>query len=64
MVADTLRDLKVQRIGHGVNAIKDANLVAEIADKGIVLEVRSKNCVMQASRSRYQLMIRHSSAPQ
>jgi len=39
MVADTLRDLKVQRIGHGVNAIKDANLVAEIADKGIVLEV-------------------------
>lgn len=39
MVADTIRDLDVARIGHGVNAIHDANLVAEIADKGITLEV-------------------------
>ena len=39
MVADTLHDLKVQRIGHGVNAIQDANLVAELADKGVTLEV-------------------------
>jgi len=39
MVADTIRDLKVERIGHGINARHDANLLAEIADKGIVLEV-------------------------
>lgn len=39
MVADTIRDLKVQRIGHGVNAIRDPELVAQIADAGIVLEV-------------------------
>ncbi|AGI69164.1 adenosine deaminase Add [Octadecabacter antarcticus 307] len=39
MVADTIRDLKVQRIGHGVNAIRDPQLVAQIADAGIVLEV-------------------------
>ncbi|MEN8918521.1 MAG: adenosine deaminase [Octadecabacter sp.] len=39
MVVDTINDLKVKRIGHGVNAIHDANLVAEIADKGITLEV-------------------------
>lgn len=39
MVADTIHDLKVARIGHGVNAIKDVKLVAEIADTGVVLEV-------------------------
>lgn len=39
MVADTIRDLRVERIGHGVNAIKDAALVGEIAEKGITLEV-------------------------
>jgi adenosine deaminase len=39
MVADTITDLKVQRIGHGVNAIHDPKLVAQIADSGIVLEV-------------------------
>ena len=39
MVADTLRDLRVQRIGHGINAIKDPALVDRIAEAGIVLEV-------------------------
>lgn len=39
MVADTIRDLDVERIGHGVNAIHDPALVDEIAEKGIVLEV-------------------------
>ena len=39
MVADTLRDLKVQRIGHGVNAIKDAQLVDLLAQSDVTLEV-------------------------
>jgi adenosine deaminase len=39
MVADTITDLKVQRIGHGVNAIHDPKLVAQITDSDIVLEV-------------------------
>ena len=39
MVADTIRDLKVARVGHGINAIKDLALVDEIAEQGIVLEV-------------------------
>ncbi len=39
MVADTIRDLKVERIGHGINAIKDASLVKQIAEQGITLEV-------------------------
>lgn len=39
MVADTLRDLRVSRIGHGVNAIKDRALVEQLAETGIVLEV-------------------------
>ena len=39
MVADTLRDLRVARIGHGINAISDLGLVEEIAEKGVVLEV-------------------------
>lgn len=39
MVADTLRDLKVQRIGHGINAIKDPALVSKIVESGVVLEV-------------------------
>ncbi len=39
MVADTIRDLRVERIGHGINAIKDTNLVEQIVDAGIVLEV-------------------------
>ena len=39
MVADTITDLKVQRIGHGVNAIHDPKLIAQIADSDVVLEV-------------------------
>lgn len=39
MVADTLRDLAPERIGHGVNAIKDLALVDRIAEQGITLEV-------------------------
>ena len=38
-VRDAIRDLGVERIGHGVRAIEDLALVDEIAEKGIVLEV-------------------------
>lgn len=50
MVADTLRDLRVERIGHGINAIKDAKLVDLIADTGVTLEVcPGSNVFLQAS---------------
>ncbi len=39
MVADTLRDLRPERIGHGINAIHDEALVDTLAETGIVLEV-------------------------
>ncbi len=39
MVADTLRDLRPERIGHGINSWKDLALVDQIAEQGIVLEV-------------------------
>jgi adenosine deaminase len=39
MVADTLRDLGPERIGHGINAIRDMALVERIAEAGVVLEV-------------------------
>lgn len=38
-VRDAVRDLEVERIGHGVRAIEDLSLVDELAEKGIVLEV-------------------------
>lgn len=38
-VRDAIRDLKVERIGHGVRAIEDLALVDEIAEAGITLEV-------------------------
>jgi adenosine deaminase len=38
-VRAALRDLEVERIGHGVRAIEDLALVDELAEKGIVLEV-------------------------
>lgn len=38
-VRDAIRDLGVERIGHGVRAIEDLALVDEIAEKGVVLEV-------------------------
>ena len=39
MIADTLRDLRPQRIGHGINAIHDLGLVDKLAEDEIVLEV-------------------------
>ncbi|WP_368186681.1 adenosine deaminase [Aestuariibius sp. HNIBRBA575] len=39
MVQDTIRDLKVERLGHGINASKDPALIDEIVEKGITLEV-------------------------
>jgi adenosine deaminase len=37
-VRDAIRDLNVERIGHGVQAITDLALVDEIAEAGITLE--------------------------
>ena len=49
MVADTIRDLKVARIGHGIGAIDDAALVDEIVANQIVLEVcPGSNVVLNA----------------
>lgn len=39
MIRDTMDDLRVQRIGHGVRAIEDAKLVTYLADSGMVLEI-------------------------
>ncbi|WP_377511993.1 adenosine deaminase [Octadecabacter sp. R77987] len=50
MVADTLRDLRVERIGHGINAVQDAKLVDLIVDTGVTLEVcPGSNVFLQAS---------------
>jgi len=38
-VGDAVRDLGVERIGHGVRAIEDLALVDELAERGTVLEV-------------------------
>ncbi|WP_224826407.1 adenosine deaminase [Cognatishimia sp. MH4019] len=38
-VRDAWRDLRVERIGHGVHAIQDPALVDELAEAGVVLEV-------------------------
>ena len=38
-VRDALRDLRVERIGHGVRAVEDLALVDRLAEDGIVLEV-------------------------
>jgi adenosine deaminase len=38
-VREAIRTLPVKRIGHGVRAIEDQSVVAELADRGIVLEV-------------------------
>jgi adenosine deaminase len=38
-VLDALRDLRPERIGHGVRAIEDLALVDRLAEDGIVLEV-------------------------
>nr|WP_245218642.1 adenosine deaminase [Rubellimicrobium aerolatum] len=39
MVADTLRDLRPERIGHGIGAATDPALMERIAEAGVVLEV-------------------------
>lgn len=39
MVAETIRDLRVARIGHGIGAASDANLMQELIDRDITLEV-------------------------
>ncbi|QQA43309.1 adenosine deaminase [Pelagovum pacificum] len=39
MIADTLRDLRPSRIGHGVSAIRDLALVDQLAEDGVTLEV-------------------------
>jgi len=50
MVADTIRDLRVERIGHGINAIKDPALVDQMAQTGVVLEVcPGSNVFLKAS---------------
>jgi adenosine deaminase len=52
MVADTIRDLRVRRIGHGINAAKDEGLMEQIAEQGIVLEVcPGSNVVLKAVES-------------
>lgn len=38
-VWETLRDLRVERIGHGVQSIDDPSLVDHLAETGVVLEV-------------------------
>ncbi|MEP3787296.1 MAG: adenosine deaminase [Ascidiaceihabitans sp.] len=49
MVAETIKHLKVARIGHGIGAIDDPALVQHIAETGIVLEVcPGSNVVLNA----------------
>ncbi len=38
-VRETLDELKVSRVGHGVRAVEDASLLARLREEGIVLEV-------------------------
>jgi len=49
MVSETIKDLKVSRIGHGVNAIHDLAVVDQLIEQGIVLEVcPGSNVVLNA----------------
>ena len=49
MVAETVDALKVSRVGHGINAIRDPDLVKRLAEEGIVLEVcPGSNVVLNA----------------
>ena len=49
MVRDTIRDLGVSRIGHGIGAATDHALIDEILEKDIVLEVcPGSNVVLKA----------------
>lgn len=51
---DTIRDLKVERIGHGVHAIQDPKLVDYLAASGIVLEVNPGSNVALGVASDFQ----------
>ena len=52
MVADTLRDLRPERIGHGINAIHDLALVDRLAEDGVTLEVcPGSNVFLKAVKS-------------
>jgi adenosine deaminase len=49
MVADTINDLRVDRIGHGIHVMQDPALVAQCVEQGIVFEVcPGSNVVLQA----------------
>jgi adenosine deaminase len=49
MVLETLDLLKVERVGHGVNAVSDSDLVMRLAEEGITLEVcPGSNIVLRA----------------
>lgn len=49
MVKETIRDLKVERIGHGIGAIEDRAVLDEIIEKDIVLEIcPGSNVVLKA----------------
>ena len=49
MVRETIRDLRVSRIGHGIGAATDRALIDEILEKNIVLEVcPGSNVVLKA----------------
>ena len=51
MVKETIRELKVERIGHGIGAIEDRAVIDEILEKDLVLEVcPGSNVVLNAVR--------------
>lgn len=39
MIAETIQDLQVNRIGHGIHVVQDADLIAQAVEKEIVFEV-------------------------
>lgn len=52
MVEDTLRDLKVERIGHGIAAAQDRALMERLAEDGVTLEVcPGSNVFLGAAKS-------------
>ena len=51
MVKETIRELKIERIGHGIGAIEDRAVIDEILEKDLVLEVcPGSNVVLNAVR--------------
>lgn len=38
-VRDAIRDLNVERVGHGVQCIEDGSVLAEVIERGVTLEV-------------------------